>query len=137
MKINNKFVLSIIIISLMVFLIGCTGQKVEKISIDDIKDYADAAAEKIFIGISEEDYSMFSEDFDEQMSNALTEQKFKEIVNQLGRYESKEIVGADRVQGYTRAHYKTKFSKISNDVLFTVVFSEADEIKVSGLFYNK
>ncbi|WP_074349267.1 DUF3887 domain-containing protein [Proteiniborus sp. DW1] len=128
--------MSIIIISLAFFLIGCAGQKVEKISIDEVKDYADAAAERIFIGISKEDYNLFSEDFDEQMISALTEQKFKEIVKQLGKYESKEIIGADRVQGYTRVHYKTKFSKISREVLFTVVFSEADEMKVSGLFYK-
>lgn len=136
MKKVNKVILSIIIISLTLFLIGCTGQKVEKISIDEVKDYADAAAEKIFTGISEENYSLFSEDFDQPMIDALTEQKFKEIVSQLGKYESKEIIGADRVQGYTRAHYKTKFSKFSNDLLFTVVFSEADEMKVSGLFFK-
>lgn len=136
MKINNRAILSVIIISLIFILMGCTNPKVEKISIDDVKDFADPAAEKIFKGISEKDYVLFSEDFDEQMISALTEQKFEEIVNQLGEYESKEIIGADKLQGYIRAYYKTKFSKISNDLLFTVVFSEADEMKVSGLFYK-
>ena len=143
MKKYSKVILPIIIISLMVFLIGCSGKKagnenvqIEKVNVNEIREFADAAAEKIFKGISEENFGMFSEDFDDQMKKALTEKEFKQIVNQLGKYESKELIDADRVQGYTRAYYKTKFSKISKDVLFTVVFNEADEIKVSGLFYK-
>lgn len=124
------------IVTFLFSIIGCSSQKVEKIKVKEVKDYEDSAAEKIFTAINDENYTLFSEDFDQQMNAALTKEKFKEIVNQLGKYESKEIIGADRVQGYTRVYYKTKFSKFSKDVIFTIVFSESDGKKVSGLFYK-
>lgn len=136
MKKNSKNFLLVIIFSLLFLLVGCSGQKIETINVDEVKEYADTAAEKIFNAINEENYSMFSEDFDEQMSAALTEEKFNQIVAQLGKYESGEITGADRVDTYTRVYYKTRFSKISKDVTFTIVFSGTEEKKVSGLFYK-
>lgn len=136
MKKNSKNFLLVIIFSLLFLLVGCSGQKIETINVDEVKEYADTAAEKIFNAINEENYGMFSEDFDEQMSAALTEEKFNQIVAQLGKYESGEITGADKVDTYTRVYYKTRFSKISKDVTFTIVFSGTEEKRVSGLFYK-
>lgn len=132
----KKILLFTAIAGLLFAFTGCGGPKVEKVDTDEVKEYADSAAEKIFTGISEENITLLSEDFDQQMTDAFTETKFKDIVDQLGKYESKEIIGADSVQGYTRVYYKTKFSKISNDVTFTIVFSETGDKKVSGLFYK-
>jgi len=136
MKKIGKIILFILTICIFFSATGCNVPKAEKVNVSDIKVAADTAAEKIFTGISEEDYAKFSEDFDAQMKSALAETKFKEIVGQLGTYESKEIIGADKMQGYTRAYYKTKFSKFSRDLTFTVVFSTAGDYKVSGLFYK-
>lgn len=136
MKKLNKAMLFIIIAGLLAYLAGCNVPKVEKVNADEVKVYADPAIEKILAGISEKNYAMFSEDFDQQMKNALSEEKFTEIVNQLGECEAKGIIGADNVQGYTRAYYKAKSSKISNEVTFTIVFSAAGDKKVSGLFYK-
>ena len=67
------------------------------------------------------------------MKESLTEEKFNEIVNQLGECEGQGITGADSVQGFTRAYYKAKSSKLA-EVTFTIVFS--GDKKVSGLFYK-
>lgn len=136
MKLIKKTFIFITVTALILALTGCSSPKIEKVNVDEVKVYADPSSEKIFTGISEGDYGLFSGDFDEQMANAITEAKFKEIVSQLGKCESGEIIAADRVQGYTRAYYKTKFSKNSKDVTFTIVFSETDNRKVSGLFYR-
>jgi hypothetical protein len=136
LKIIKRAFLCISIIVVLIVPVACGGPKVEKVDASEVKIYADPAAKKIFTGISEENYDMFSEDFDEQMKSALSESKFREIVSQLGKFESMEIIGADRVQGYTRAYYKGKFSKFSKELTFTVVFSPSGNKRISGLFYK-
>lgn len=134
MKSRNKLIFLVI---LMVFtLIGCSTQNVEKVDLEEVREYANPAAEKIFTGINDRDYDMFTEDFDNQMKAALTEEKFNEIVKQLGSYESKELIGADRTDGFTRVYYSAKFSNFSKNLTFTIVFSDNENNKVSGLFYK-
>lgn len=134
MKSRNKLIFLVI---LMVFtLIGCSTQNVEKVDLEEVREYANPAAEKIFTGINDRDYDMFTEDFDNQMKAALTEEKFNEIVEQLGSYESKELIGADRTDGFTRVYYSAKFSNFSKNLTFTIVFSDNEDNKVSGLFYK-
>lgn len=137
MKIAKKITLFLVIAMLICALAGCSGApKTEKVNAEDISSYTDPAAEKIFTGISEADYAKFSEDFDEQMKAALPESKLKDITEQLGTYESKELAGADKADGYIRAFYKAKFSKIDKELTFTIVFSKDGNQKVSGLFYK-
>jgi len=136
MKKTKKALIYILVAGIYLTLTGCSLPKAEKINVDEVKEYAELAAEKILSGINEENYIMFSEDFDQKMKDAITEGKFQDIVNQLGKYEDREIIGADRIDGYTRVYYKTKFSKISKDVTLTIVFSSTEDRKVSGLFYK-
>ncbi|MFA5525138.1 MAG: DUF3887 domain-containing protein [Tissierellales bacterium] len=133
---SRKVFLLLVTTGLFFLLIGCNRQNVEKVNVDEVKGWANTAAEKIFNGIDEENYSLFSEDFDQEMISGLTEDKFNQIVTQLGKFESGEIIDADKVEGYTRAYYKTRFSKISRDVTFTIVFSGTEDIKISGLFFK-
>jgi len=136
MKKTKKALIYILVAGIYLTLIGCSVPKAEKVNVDEVKEYAELAAEKILSGINEENYIMFSEDFDQKMKDAITEGKFQDIVNQLGKHEAREIIGADKIDGYTRVYYKTKFSKISKDVTLTIVFSATEDRKVSGLFYK-
>ncbi len=133
MKIIQRALVFLVLAGLLTSLAGCNAPKVEAANADEVKVYADPAAEKIFAGISEKNYAGFSEDFDQKMKESLTEEKFNEIVNQLGECEGQGITGADSVQGFTRAYYKAKSSKLA-EVTFTIVFS--GDKKVSGLFYK-
>ena len=135
----KKFRMAIVfglVAGLLLVFAGCTAPDVEKVNVDEVKAYADAAAEKIFTGINEKNYAKFSEDFDQTMKNAVTEAKFNEITTQLGQCESKGIIGADKTQGYTRAFYKASSSAFSRDLTFTIVFSTTGDKKVSGFFYK-
>jgi hypothetical protein len=136
-RIIQNPVITILILSLLIICNGCSNQaKVEKVNPDEVTVYADVTAAKIFSGLSEGDYTKFAEDFDDKMKEAISKEQFQEIANQLGKYQSKEIADADKVQGYIRVYYKTRFSKISTDVIFTIVFPETGEKKVAGLFYK-
>lgn len=135
-------ILTLLILCLLVTLIGCASKsKTEVISTDQVSGFSDISAEKIFTGISDGDYAMFTGDFDQTMKAALPEDKFKEIMTELGTYQSKELAGADKVTDkditYYRAYYKTRFTNIDKDVIFTIVFPAEGDKKVVGLFYNK
>lgn len=136
MRIFKKAVLFIAAAGLFFTFAGCAASNVEKVNVDEVKAYADAVVEKMFAGINEKDYIKFTQDFDQQMKNAVTEAKFSEIFNQLGKCESKGIIGADKYKGYTRAYYRGKSSGLSRDATFTIVFSATGDKKVSGFFYK-
>lgn len=136
MEAFRKVLLFTVMAVLLAAIAGCNVPKVEKVNVDEVKVYADPAAEKILSGINEKNYAKFSEDFDQKMKEALSEEKFNEIIEQLGQCESLGITGADSVQGYTRAFYSVKSSKFSGELTFTIVFSPSSDKKVAGLFYK-
>lgn len=135
-------ILVILILSMVLTLLGCSSKpKAEEISIDQVSGFSDISAEKIFSGISEGTYATFAEDLDQKLKDALPEDKFKEIMTDLGTYQSKELAGADKITDngitYLRAYYKTRFSNPEKDVIFTFVFPQEGDKKVVGLYYNK
>jgi hypothetical protein len=141
MKIVKRLTAAIACLGLIFVFAGCAPQqpKSEKIDTSQVKDFADDAAERMLTAINEKDYVKFSVDFDKQMKDAMTEQKFNEMLGQIqtqfGDYESKELSGADKTQGYTRAFYSTKFSKSDKKATVTVVFSSSDgKMLISGFF---
>lgn len=126
----------------MIVLGGCTQQpQAEKIDPSLVKDFADPAVERMLTATNEGNYEKFSQDFDAQMKAAMTEQKFKEssaqIKSQLGDYQAKQLVAADKIQGNTRAVYSAKFTKAQKDATVTIVFSDNNgKMMVAGFFVS-
>lgn len=142
MKIIKKAVCVILSACLLFSLASCSSQpQSQKIDTSEVTGYSDAAVERMLTAINEKDYTKFSQDFDGPMKNALTEQKFNDVVNQMqnlyGNYQSKEIAGAEKTEKYTRAFYNCKYSKIEKIVTVTIVFSQSDgKTFISGFFYK-
>ena len=65
MKIIQRALVFLVLAGLLTSLAGCNAPKVEAANADEVKVYADPAAEKIFGGISVKNYGGFSEDFDQ------------------------------------------------------------------------
>lgn len=136
MKFLRKALFLAVSAVMLLMLAGCNIPKVQKVNADEVKAYADPMIDKIFDAVNNNDLSLISDELDPEMKEALTEEKFAEIVKALGQCESKGFVGADGLDGYTRAFYKASCSSFKEDAIITVVFSKAGDKKVAGLFYR-
>ena len=93
------------------------------------------------MAMNEDNYSRFSQDFDEQMKNGLDEVKYydtiPEMKNKIGQYISKELVFAEKKDKFVIATYKAMFSEESGDVIVRSVFSDINGKKyISGFWMD-
>ena len=122
--------------------IGCMEKSgVEVADAEQVRGYADPVTENILVAMNENDYAMYSEDFDQTMKNAMTEAVFDEtnavIRSKIGDYVTKEFWKAESKGQYIIAQYKAKFTDEPAEVTVKVVFQEINgTMKVSGLWLD-
>lgn len=136
MNLCKKMVIALLINVLL--LSGCSAQPH---SAEGVKKFADPMIENLLLGMNEDNYSRFSQDFDEQMKSNLNESQYKNTISpikaKIGKYVSKEFGSVENKDGYIVVIYKTKFSQESGDVVVRGVFSEKDGKKyISGLWMD-
>ncbi|SMC80636.1 DUF3887 domain-containing protein [Sporomusa malonica] len=137
MKLCKIVVLITFLISLIV-LSGCSAQQ---LSAEETKKFADPITENMLLAMNEDNYSRFSQDFDEQMKNVLNETQYKNtftaIKAKIGKYISKEVVSVETKDGYAIVMYKAKFSQEPADVIVRSVFSDNNGKKhISGFWLD-
>ncbi|SMD00544.1 DUF3887 domain-containing protein [Sporomusa malonica] len=137
MNLCKYMVIAIILINLMA-LSGCSAQQP---SAEETKKFADPITENMLLAMNEDNYSRFSQDFDDQMKSALNETQYKNTIPpikaKIGKYISKEFVSIENKDGYIVVLYKTKFSQESGDVIVRSVFSDKNEKKyISGFWID-
>ena len=121
---------------------GCMEKSgVEVADVEQVRGYADPVTEQILVAMNEDDYAIYSEDFDQTMKNAMSEAVFDEtnavIRSKIGDYVSKEFWKAESKDQYMIVYYKAKFTDEPADVTAKVVFQEINgEMKVSGLWFD-
>ncbi len=118
--------------------VGCSGSVKES----DVS-YAGPALDNVLAGIKDNDYAMFSKDFEDNLKNQITEDSFHTLASslqtQIGDYQSRTYAGAvastqNNVQ-YMTVLYKAKYTKA--DVQITIAFSGNNgAYKVSGLWFK-
>ena len=91
--------------------------------------------------MNEDNYTKYSEHFDQTMRNALPRAVFNEtnavINSKIGDYVSKEFWKVESKNQYTIVYYKARFIEEPKDVIVKVVFQEIKgQIKVSGLWLD-
>jgi hypothetical protein len=119
-------------------VVGCSATKSAS---GDLRDCANDITDGILIGLNNDDYGKFSENFDQKMKSSLPEVQFKvisyNIKSKIGNYLSKEYVGSENKDGYTVMIYKGKFSQENDDVIIRTVLSEnAGKMLVSGFWLD-
>ena len=121
---------------------GCMEKSgVEVALVDQVRGYADPVTENILVAMNEDDYTRYSEDFDQTTKNAMTEAVFDEtntvIRSKIGDYVSKEFWKAESKDQYTIVYCKAKFTDEPADATVRVVFQEINgEMRVSGLWLD-
>lgn len=136
MKKIKKIIALILVLSVIFMFAGCT--KTEKIDVSQVKTYSNPEIVKIMTAVNDKDYAKFSEDFDDAMKKAMTEKVFDDfaasIKKKLGKYQSYEIVKAEKVQQYVNVYYKVNFSESKNPSTFLLTFSNNDgKMLLSGI----
>jgi hypothetical protein len=107
----------------------------------EVQGVAEPILDNLLAGFNEGDYQKYSRDFDATLKEALPENKFKavrqEIFKKIGQYRTKVYLGALRQDPHSVALWKGKFSGTENDVLIRLVLSRRqDRTYVVGLWFQ-
>ncbi len=129
----------IVVIAVAVIFAGYVGK--EEVDVAQVREYADPITENILLAMNEDNYTKYSEHFDQTMKNAMPEAVFDEtnaiIKSKIGDYVSKEFWKVESKDQYTIVYYKAKFTQEPEDVIVKVVFQEImGEMNVSGLWLD-
>lgn len=138
-KITIISLITAVTIAAAVIFAGCAEKN--QVDVDQVRKYADPITESILLGMNRNNYSKYSEHFDQTMKNTVPEAVFNEtnnlIKSKIGDYASKEFWKVESKGQYTIVYYKAKFTKEPENVTVKVVFQEIMEnAKVSGLWLD-
>ena len=123
-------------------LAGC-GSQGSTLAGDDrdaVLAFSEAKSDNLLAGLNAGDYAMFSQDFDQDMLNAMTQAQFEALKKdrdaKLGLYVSREVSSVVQDGDFYAVIYDAKFEK-DDAVTVRVVFRAAEPHEVSGLWFNK
>lgn len=107
----------------------------------EIAKFADPIVENLVIRLNNENYILFSKDFNPKMKEAMTEAKYKEMLTTIkskyGDYISKEFLNAEINDNYIIVSYKGKFSLEKDIKLIRVILvHENSQTYVAGFWLN-
>jgi hypothetical protein len=95
--------IAVAVIAVAVLFAGYVGR--EEIDVAQVREYADPITENILLAMNEDNYTKYSEHFDQTMKNAMPEAVFNEtnamIKSKIGDYVSKEFWKMKRKGPYT------------------------------------
>lgn len=137
----KKIILALIVLAVGV-LAGCgsQGTTLKNDDAEAVLAYSEAKTDNLLAGMNASDYAAFSQDFDQDMLNGITEAEFAKLKAdrdaKLGLYISREVVSVVQTGDFYAVNYKAKFEK-DDAVNVRVVFRAAEPHEVSGLWFSK
>lgn len=112
-----------------------TGEEAEA-----VLAFSEAKTDNLLAGMNAGDYAVFSQDFDQDMLNGITETEFTKLKTdrdaKLGLYILREVASVVQTGDFYAVNYKAKFEK-DDAVNVRVVFRVAEPHEVSGLWFSK
>jgi len=86
---------------------GCVDKN--HVDAGQVQEYADPITENILLAMNEDDYTKYSDNFDQTMKNAVPDAVFNQtnamIKSKIGDYISKEFQKAEGKDQYTIVYY--------------------------------
>lgn len=139
---NTKIHTLFLVVFLFSLLAGCgprettlTGEAEET-----VLAFSEAKTDNLLAGMNANDYVMFSQDFDSDMLNAITESEFASLKAdrdaKLGLYLSRQVQRVVQSGDFYAVLYDAQFEK-EESVTVRVVFRVAEPHEVSGLWFSK
>lgn len=123
-------------------LVGCgsNGTPVTGADKDAVLAYSEAKTDNLLAGMNANDYTMFSQDFDQDMLKAMPQPEFDKLKKdrdaKLGLYISRTVNSVLQIGDFYTVIYDAQFEK-DDAVTVRVVFRLAEPHEVSGLWFNK
>lgn len=138
---NIKRMTTLIVVAATIFLCAaCSSQKVTYAEGDQKTQAvaaADPIAKDILDGMQQNNYALFSKDFDEKMLSAMTEDSFNSLVAKFsayGAFQGSELVNVEIVSSYYRVNYKLTYA--DKVMVMGLVIPQSGEAKASGLWFK-
>jgi hypothetical protein len=139
-KIGISFLLILSLIGSTIFVSSCAQSAPSNLP-EPL--YARAMTENILLAINNNDYALYSKNFDNAMKQAMTQKAFDQvqstIATKVGSYEpgSIQFVQAISQDPYIAVIYSSKFTNEQDNVTVTISFHTVDgNDLVGGLYFN-
>jgi len=131
-----------IVILVLTALVGFTGCSQDKIlsGTDQaaVLAFSEAATDNLFVGLTANDYAVFSRDFDSSMEKRISATNFEgwrqDLDNQLGNYLSRQVDQVSQSDEFYVVVYQAKFEQVE-PVLVVVAFHASDH-SISHLWFD-
>ena len=138
MKSKNCLIITLLLLALL--STACT-QAAPVYAAGSEKEQAVAAAaplaKEILDGMQQNDYALFSKDFDAAMLKSLPQSSFATMLKTFsayGAFKSSDLINVEIVENYYSAAYKLTYA---NQILtMRVVFPKSGTPQVSGLWFK-
>jgi len=130
-----------VIILLAMVCVGPVRAEVVGQTDAEVQAAVEPMVENLLAGFNDGNYQKYSRDFDPMLKESLPEEKFREvrtdILNKIGRYQSRQYLGFLNQNRFTAALWKGKFDKTASDVLIKLVTSKRqDKVVIVGLWFQ-
>ena len=139
-SISIRIVLLAVLLSSLLFGCGSGNTELTGTDKDAVLTFSEAKTDTLLSGMNNNDYAIFSQDFDAEMLTAMPQAQFdalkKDRDSKLGLYISREVSSVVQVDEFYAVNYIAKFEKDDN-VAVRVTFRVAEPNQISGLWFNK
>ncbi len=139
---KTKLSLLILMISMIFIATACAPKEtpITGTDRDTILAYTESQTDSLMKGLKAGDYPMFSENFDQEMLNAMSQEQFDALKAdrdaKLGTYVSRQVNTVFQQGDFYVVVYDAVFEK-DDAVTMRVVFRTTDPHQISGLWFNK
>jgi hypothetical protein len=120
---------------------GASGAMLSEKQRKAVLAFSEAKVDKLLEGWNEEDYAVFSQDFNQDLLKSMTQHEFEKLRQDeftgLGRYHSREVEGVvQRSDGSYTVIYYVVFDN-DDEVLMRVTFRADEPHEISRLHFEK
>lgn len=138
---KKRYLFLVVLMLLAALLTGCTTAEkpvyVTGDAAEEIRLKAEPMAQNILTGIQNEDYALFSTNFDDAMKKAMTEESFATLVKSVGKLgapEKVELLNVEDQGNYYGVNFGLTYG--SAKVTMRLVLAKSDLSLVSGLWFK-
>jgi hypothetical protein len=107
---------------------------------EQLLDEANLITDGVLTGLNENNYQLFSENFNQQMKQELSKAQFDAlnvtVKTKIGDYISKQFVGVDKKDQYKILTYFATYTQEPQVLVRTVVVEENSKLAVAGFWLD-
>ena len=136
----KPFRVLLVVILLVLALTACLpGKGVKGADQEAVLTYTEPIADRILSGLETDDYALFSQDFNDQMLQGLTEDSFQQLrdllSSKVGSYQSRKVSSVRDIDGTMLVIYTAVYSD-AKQVVIQLSVTGSEPHQVIGLYFD-